>query len=399
MMLRHKDKEIAGGNTIHSIFRKLPGRRNSIRVRLTCWYTLMTSLIIFLYGGLLYSTLEKMLPPTTPVELPAILLQIILMGLGILLTTAVSGYWLAAKAMRPVQLMMQTAQHIEQTNLSQRLPVKSSDELGKLATTFNVMLSRLEKAFSQLRQFTANASHELRTPLSTITIATNRLLSQWDTPQNAEQALEAVEAYRHELAIIQAEAEQMTHIVTALLTLARVDTEQVVLAHESIDISEVILDVVERLAPLAQRYGIELSLGAISTFSVRGDRWYLASMLSNLIENGLKYSAGVGKRVHIESGIEKQGWGWIRVQDDGPGIAEKHWPHLYNRFYRVDLVRSSVEGTEKNIAATSSSGCGLGLALVAWIVQAHSGEIRLQSQVGEGSCFEVWLPTNNSLNA
>jgi signal transduction histidine kinase len=304
----------------------------------------------------------------------------------------VSGYWFAAQAMRPVRLMTQTVRRIEQTDLSHRLPVKSRDELGELASTFNAMLHRLEKDFTRLRQFTADASHELRTPLSTITIATNRVLSQWDTSQNAEQAQRMIGAYRRELGIIQAEAQQMTRMVNALLTLARADTDQIMLAREPIDVSEVILDVVERLAPLAPGYGIELSLGEVSAFPVSGDRWYLASMLTNLIENGLKYTAGIGTRVHIESDTEGNGWGWIRVQDDGPGIAEEHWPHLFERFYRIDPARSSIHDLEEGACMTPSSGCGLGLALVEWIVQAHGGKIRLQSHVGGGSLFEVRLP-------
>lgn len=378
------NNETPGESTARSVFQEL----RSIRVRLTCWYTLITTLILLLYSGLLYSTLAKMLPSTA--ELPKIAYQIFLMGLAIFLTVIVSGYWLAAHAMRPVHLMTQIAAHIGQKNLSARLQVRGRDELGELATTFNAMLSRVEKAFSRLRQFTADASHELRTPLSTITMATNRVLSQWGTPHNAEQALAAIAVYRQEIAIIQAEAQRMTRMVNALLTLARADTDLVMLTRESIDASEVILDVVEHLAPLAHQYGVELSLGAVPAFPLCGDRLYLASMLTNLIENGLKYTSGVGQRVHIESGTEGGRWGWIRVQDDGPGIAEEHWPRLFDRFYRVDPARTSM--LDDREGSQSSSGSGLGLALVAWIAQAHGGTICLQSRVGAGSCFEVRLP-------
>ncbi len=379
-------------STEHRVLQKFSGLFRSIRIRLTFWYILMTSLILLFYSGLLYSTLVKMLPTNDPsVDLPAIAFQIIRISLVILLIVAASGYWLAAKAMRPVRLMTQTARQIGQTNLSHRLQVKSRDELGELATTFNAMLNRLETAFTRQRQFTADASHELRTPLSTIPISTNRVLSQWEKPQNAEQALAAVGAYREELEIIQAETSQMARLVSALLTLARADTDQTMLARDSLDVSEIILDVVERLAPLAHSYGIELSLGEVPAFPVSGDRWYLASVCTNLIENGLKYTAGIGKRVHIESGTEENGWGWIRVHDDGPGIAKEHWPHLFERFYRIDPARSSIQDRE-NSAMTSSSGCGLGLALVERIVQAHEGKVCLQSHVGSGSVFEVWLP-------
>lgn len=369
-----------------------------IRWRLTCWYASITLLILLLYSGLLYSTLLKMLPLSlTSPRAQQMGFQFLLMGLAILLVVAVSGYWLAAHAMRPVQMMTQTAERIGQTNLSDRLQVQGNDELGELATTFNAMLSRIETAFSRLRQFTADASHELRTPLSTITMATNRVLSQWNTPENAEQALATIAAYRQELEIIQAEAQHMTRMVNALLTLARADTDQVMLECSPLDMSEVILDVVERLAPLAHQYGVELSLGAVPAFPMCGDRGYLASMLTNLIENGLKYTAGVGRRVHIESGRDGGQRGWIQVQDDGPGIAEEHWPHLFDRFYRVDSARASRQ--EDREGAPSSSGSGLGLALVAWIVRAHGGTICLQSHVGSGSCFEVRLPLLNDFSS
>ncbi len=190
--------------------------------------------------------------------------------------------------------------------------------------------------------------------------------------------------------IIQAEALHMTRMVSALLTLARADTGQELLAREFLDASEVLLDVVERLAPLAQQYGVELSLGALPALPLSGDRWYLASMLTNLIENGLKYTKGVGQRVSIESGTDGCQRGWIRIQDDGPGIAKEHWPRLFDRFYRVDPARAFIQEGREGLP--SSSGSGLGLALVAWIVRAHGGNICLQSHVGSGSCFEVRLP-------
>ncbi|WP_373323932.1 sensor histidine kinase [Dictyobacter formicarum] len=121
---------------------------------------------------------------------------------------------------------------------------------------------------------------------------------------------------------------------------------------------------------------------------MRGNHEYLALMLTNLIENGLKYTAGVGRHVHIECHTEE----CIRIQDDGPGIAEEHWPYLFNRFFQVVPTGVSRESTRAEDPTPSSSGCGLGLALVKWIVQIHGGKVHLQSRVGHGSCFEVQLP-------
>ena len=120
--------------------------------------------------------------------------------------------------------------------------------------------------------------------------------------------------------------------------------------------------------------------------------------MTNLIENGIKYSSGIGKRVHIELACEQERWGVVRVQDDGPGISNDHLPYLFERFYRVDKARSR---RQKGPALSSKpgygepSGSGLGLSIVQWIVQAHGGEIRVESKIGAGTLFEVRLPLLN----
>src|SRR5579884_3021519 len=113
----------------------------------------------------------------------------------------------------------------------------------------------------------------------------------------------------------------------------------------------------------------------------------------NLIENGIKYTSGTGTRVHVELACEER-WAVLRVQDDGPGIAEEHLPYLFERFYRVDKARSrhKKEQTDTASGGQEPGGTGLGLAIVQWIVQAHGGEIRVESQPGSGSIFEVRLP-------
>src|SRR5207245_9369256 len=125
-------------------------------------------------------------------------LQLVLMWLAILLFITGGGYWLAIRAMRTVRLITRTAQEIGRTDLSRRFHLKRRDELGELADTFDEMLNRLEVVLSRQRQFTADASHELRTPLSILNVAANRALSQWNRPENYEQALDRIESYRQE---------------------------------------------------------------------------------------------------------------------------------------------------------------------------------------------------------
>ena len=305
-----------------------------------------------------------------------------------LLVAAIGGYWLAGKALRPVKMITRTANEISATDLRRRLHLQSRDEFGELAATFDHMLARLEAAFKRQAQFTADASHELRTPLTIIDLEINRALTQLEQP----------EAYRHVLEQIQAENEQMTATVNSLLLLARADTGQMTLDLQEVDLSDIALASVERLLPLARQSQVTLATGDLPEVLVRGDPQYLGQMMTNLIENGIKYSSGIGKRVYIELACEQESRGVVRVQDDGPGISNDHLPYLFERFYRVDKARSR---RQKGPALSSKpgygepSGSGLGLSIVQWIVQAHGGEIRVESKIGAGTLFEVRLPLLN----
>ncbi|GHO93984.1 two-component sensor histidine kinase [Reticulibacter mediterranei] len=299
-----------------------------------------------------------------------------LMGL---LFAAIGGYWLAGKALRPVRTITRMANEIHASDLRRRLHLERQDEFGDLAATFDQMLARLEAAFKRQTQFTADASHELRTPLTIINLEINRALTQLQRPDEYQQVLE----------LIQAENEQMTAIVNSLLLLARADTGQIMLHQEEVDLSDIALACVERLWPLAKQRNISLSMGELPELLVSGDPHYLGRMLTNLIENAIKYTSGVGKRVHVELACEEQRRGIIRVQDDGPGIAEEHLPYLFDRFYRVDKARTR---KQRQAGGEEVGGTGLGLAIVQWIVRVHGGEVRVVSMIGAGSIFEVRLP-------
>src|SRR2546421_2123226 len=306
-----------------------------------------------------------------------------------LLVAAIGGYWLAGKALRPVKMITRTANEISVTDLRRRLHLQSRDEFGELAATFDHMLARLEAAFKRQAQFTADASHELRTPLTIIDLEINRALTQLEQP----------EAYRHVLEQIQAENEQMTATVNSLLLLARADTGQMTLDLQEVDLSDITLASVERLLPLARQSQVTLATGDLPEGLVRGDPPYLGQMMTNLVENAIKYTSGTGKRVYVELGCEQQRWGIVRVRDDGPGISDEHLPYLFERFYRVDKARSRVQkGPPVQSSKTGNvepGGSGLGLSIVQWIVQAHGGEIRVESTIGAGSLFEVRLPLLN----
>jgi signal transduction histidine kinase len=282
--------------------------------------------------------------------------------------------WLADRAMRPVKTIAHTARTISESDLSRRINIKGQDELAELAGTFDDMLGRLQGAFDRQRRFVADASHELRTPLTIMNLEVGRVLSGDRTPNE----------YQHALQIVNTEGEHMTRLVNDLMTLARMDAGQAILQFENLDLSDVTVEAVERMSALAERQQVRLELRNLPELPVRGDRQYLVQMVSNLLENAIKYG---GKTVRIETGV-RDDKALLRIADDGPGIASEHLPHLFERFYRVDQARTQ----HPNDDPTSPAGSGLGLSIVAWIVESHEGEIHAESKVGEGTIFEVVLP-------
>ncbi len=314
-------------------------------------------------------------------QLPRLVLILCLAYGFILLVAFGGGFWLANQAMHPVRIITRTAQDLSEQNLTQRLNLSRKDELGELASTFDQMLDRIQAAFERQRQFTADASHELRTPLTIIELEANRGLEH---PRSQKE-------YQEILSTIQSENEWMSRMVNELLTLARLDSGRTVMQFEKVDLKTMASEVVERLRPLANEKHVTLKTGVLGGVSTQADRDYLSHVLVNLIENALNYANPIDPKVIIETGEAiRQGnsWAWIRVVDNGPGIPPEHLDHLFDRFYRVDEARSRNEGEDE-----INSGSGLGLAIVDSIVKAHHGEIDVQSNVGKGTVFTVWLPS------
>jgi two-component system OmpR family sensor kinase len=334
-----------------------------------------------LRNGILPGGLFTLGSPADPYGLESRLLFTLAAGsLATLVVALFGGYWLADRAMRPVRTITQAARSIGETDLSRRLNMKSKDELGELANTFDAMLGRLQAAFERQRQFVADASHELRTPLTIVNLETSRALA----------SSRKTEEYQRALAVVHGENDFMTSLVNDLLTLARMDAGQAVVEKQPVDLSDVVLETIERLIPLAARNGIRLEAGDLPEARILGDRQQLIQMVSNLVENGIKYAAGEDKKVSIETGTSSEAV-WVRVSDNGPGIAAEHLPHLFDRFYRIDQSRTRSD--DKSSGAKSPGGSGLGLSIVQWIVQSHGGEIKVESQVGTGTTFEVRFKT------
>ncbi len=299
----------------------------------------------------------------------ALLQTLLVVGPLTLLLSAGGGLFLARRALKPIDRMVQTTREIEEEDLAGRIDIRSDDELGRLGRTINAMLDRLEKAFTRQRQFTADASHELRTPLSVIeaeaTLALRRERSAED--------------YRAALVTIAEEATGMNRLIDQLLSLARADEGEGRLVLESVDLVALCADVVNALRPVGEERGIVIRSDGEGPADVRGDRTQLRRLIVNLVENAVRYTE-TGGTVAVAVGREGEK---VRcaVRDTGMGISPEHLPRLFERFYRVHAARSREDG-----------GAGLGLALCKAIVDAHGGSIEVESEVGVGTVFTVVLP-------
>lgn len=316
-------------------------------------------------------------------QLARLFITLALSILGALLIALIGGYWLADRALWPVKAITRTAREISESDLSRRLNIKTRDELGELASTFDRMLDRLQAAFSRQRQFTADASHELRTPLTIIGLETDRALS----------TRRSTDEYQRALQVIHSENQFMSQLVNELLTLARMDAGQVHLNCERLDLSDLALEIMERYAQIAAKKGIQLKTGSLPELPIQGDRQYLTQMIGNLVDNAIKYTpAGPEKWVQVETGSREEhdhSYAWVSVTDNGIGIDTEHVPHLFDRFYRADRARS--HNAEED-DGEEIPGSGLGLAIVQWIAQMHNGKVNVRSGPGQGTTFEIEIP-------
>lgn len=294
----------------------------------------------------------------------------ILLGLAPLALggAGVGGWFLARRALAPVDAMVEAARRIEAEDLSRRLEASENpDELDRLATVLNDMLARLERSFTAVRHFSADAAHELRTPL---TILKGEIEVALRTPQPEEQ-------YRHVLTSCLEEVDRLSALVNDLLFLARSDSENHESAQNPVDLAVVIEDVSTTLLALAEQNDINCTIPPPPSVWVQGNKPMLFRLIFNLGENAIKYTPPGGSVQILLS--PQRNKARLEVRDTGKGITPEDQEHIFDRFYRSDPARTR-------------GGTGLGLALVRSIVLLHHGEISVESEVGRGCCFRVLLP-------
>ncbi|MHB8778610.1 MAG: sensor histidine kinase [Anaerolineales bacterium] len=297
------------------------------------------------------------------------LLATLLVGVPLLILVAgLSGYFLAARALAPIDQITLTARRISAKDLSARLHIPATDdEVGRLAQTFDDMLARLDNSFQRERQFTNDASHELRTPLTAMQAILGVIRGKRRTFEEYEQALDDLTE----------EADRLRTLVENLMRLARGEKRSNNL-HEMIDISTLISDVADSLRPLAEIKNLILACDIPENLTISGDSDELIRLFVNLLDNAIKYTEH-GK-VTITANKHEKGM-MVNVEDTGIGISPEHLPHIFDRFYRVDGSRAT-------------RGAGLGLAIAQEIAHSHRGSIEARSTMGEGSTFTVCLPDN-----
>ena len=262
---------------------------------------------------------------------------------------------------RPAHQCPHLAERLEETG--------AGDELDRLANTLNAMLGRLDEAFRQIRQFSADASHELQTP---VTILKGELEVALRMPRSPE-------AYQRHLQSALEEVERIAILVDGLLLLARADAGVLRMDRQPVDLAQLVAEVYDQTSVLAEAQQLTLELGPLDPVTIQGDYERLRRLLLNLVDNGIKYTPPGGR---VTLSLHRCGsWASLRVADTGIGLSLAEQQQVFQRFYRTEAAR-----------AHNQRGAGLGLCIVQSIAEAHGGHIQIDSTPGHGSTFTVCLP-------
>ncbi len=290
----------------------------------------------------------------------------------LLLISAVGGWILSGRALKPVDEITRRARQITANDLSQRLGIKQEDELGRMAATFDDMIGRLEEAFERQKRFASDASHELRTPLTVMQSEVSLALAR---PRSSNE-------YRETLVSMDEEVSRLSTIVGDLLTLTRVDIDPAGIQHKPVALDELLESLSARVGVIAAERDIAVRAERLDPVTVAGDPTRLRQLFTNLLDNAVNYTRD-GGRVTVT--VERTAEGArVRVADTGIGIAAVDLPHIFERFYRADGAR------EQN-----AQGTGLGLAISRSVALAHHGHIDVVSELGAGTTFIVVLPVDS----
>jgi signal transduction histidine kinase len=287
--------------------------------------------------------------------------------------TILASLALAGSILRPVQALRRAAVRMAGGDLTQQLSVERNDELGDLAKAFNGMAMRLQHLMNQQRDFVANASHELRTPLTTVKLRVEALMG------GARRDPAMVDRF---LAEMEGEVNRLSHLVEELLALSRVEAGIDLLKMERVSLSLVLGQAVAAFYPQAEAAHVTLTLDAAPDLPpVKASASHVRQVVDNLLDNALKHTQAGG--LITVSARPTGSLVTASVTDTGHGIPAQDLPHVFDRFYRADRARPR---------SGAANGAGLGLAIVRSIVEAHGGEVGIESQEGKGTSVRFTLP-------
>ena len=298
-------------------------------------------------------------------------------GLPTSLLLLVGGSWLLRRSLLPISRLTEAVEHVRLDRLPERLPLAGTgDELDRLTEVFNAMTVRLQESFAQVRDFTLHASHELKTPL---TIMQGQLETALDDPVLTPEQRDLIVGQLDEI-------QRMARIVDSLSLLARADAGQAQLRLEPVRLDELVQDSFADAQVLARPHAITVTLSACEPVSLQGDPSRLRQLLLNLTDNAIKHNQPNGR---VEMALrQRENRAELRFENTGPGLTSEQLPRVFDRFFRGDPAHG-----------TNKEGCGLGLTIAQWIVQAHGGTIRLDSRPREWTRVEVSFPVLPAGNA
>ena len=278
--------------------------------------------------------------------------------------------WLSFRLTKPLKEMSQSIDEIEKGYGSDKLVVHDYTETIEVCEKFNSLVSRMRMLDESRQEFVSNVSHELKTPLTSMKVLADSLNSMEDVP---------VELYKEFMEDIGNEIERETKIINDLLSLVKMDKSAADLNITSLNVNELLEQILKRLKPIAEKQQVELVFESFRPVVADVDEVKIALAFTNLIENAIKYNKPEGW-VRVSLNADHQ-FLHLKVEDNGIGMPEEDLERIFERFYRVDKSHSREIG-----------GTGLGLAITRSAVLMHKGEIKVSSTEGEGTTFNVRIP-------
>ena len=299
--------------------------------------------------------------------------RIFLVTLGVLVLLSTGfGWFLARRAVSGVQAVTRTARKITARALNERVPVnRRGDEIDQLAATFNDMLDRIQQLIENIQAISDNVAHDLKSPITRIRGAAEIALSTANDLKDFENmAASHIE-----------ECDRLLAMINTMLLISKTEAGAISMRQTEVDLGQIARQACELFQPMAAEKNIELDWSQLVELRLKGDLELLQRMVANLLDNAIKYTRDGGRvKAYTQNNSFQQAV--LTIEDTGIGISKFDLEHIFDRFYRCDPSRST-------------NGFGLGLSLAKSIVEAHQGRIEVESELGKGSTFRVYLSNSN----